>query len=335
MNTFTAPLASTIPYGIKREVGEYIYSLDKFRPRFPLKWQGLRVVKDGQFLPASDVNIRKAFFSSLIHPLYAVCPESFAHGDSNNPRVLHWWRCDGVLILLEKFKPFGSQDYNYSATIEFNPNKHMASPVPSLFISTVKEWLGDFFVWRNTRCDFALDVPYPISDVRLLSRKTASSYEGTFYFGKRGNAGYTRVYDKRKHMLEVFKQDIGREVTRIEWEQHFSECTFDMPYRLGDLGKHEVLRFVPLDMWPAALRTYDPRTAKKIRDGLYELPFNTQYFDDMFHELLDHLGLDMADCYDHIDRKRRSQVQIQREMDLDEEYEKMVSMLRKLAQTEI
>lgn len=331
MNKFALPV-SDIPYGIKREVGEFTYSIDKFRPRFPLKWQRLQILCDGMHLPLTDENVMKGFVSSCVYPLYAVSHDVIDHGPSRNPMIVHWWKCDGMLILLEKFKPFGSSEYNYSAVIEFNPNKHMGSPVPVLFVDLVKKVCDGFFSWRNTRCDFTLDVPYPIRDIRLLSRKSASAFAGTYYFGQRGNPGYTRVYDKRVQMREVFCTEIGREVTRIEWEQHFSECSFDQPYRIGDLGTHEVLRYVPMNDWMAALRTYDPRTARKIKEScLYEIPFQPALFDDMLSELLDLLHLDPADCLDHVDRKRKDQAQ---EAADREDYEKMISWLRKVAQVE-
>lgn len=330
-----APL-SDIPYGIKREVGEFVYSIDKFRPRFPLRWQHLRLQRDGKILPLSDDNIIKAVASHLIHPLYCYNPQDgISHGSSRNPQYLHWWSVEGFLIVLEKFKPFGSQDYNYSVFVEFNPNKHLNSPFPALFVKRVKDWIGeDYFCWYNTRCDFTLDCPYPISDIRLLSRKSSSSYLGTYYFGVRGSPGYTRVYDKRREMKDHYGVDIGRDVTRIEWEQHRCKCTFDTPYRLGDLGRYEVLRFVPMNDWPAALRTYDRHTAAKIRKScLYALPFQPELFQDMFDELLCVLDLHIADCCDTFptESDRMDQAAFDAE---SRDLEYIMSSLRRFAQVD-
>ena len=177
--------------------------------------------------------------------------------------------------------------------IEFNPNKLLAWDELDGILSRLKAALGDRFVWDDTRTDFTFDVPYGISDVRLLSRKQASSYLGTYYFGVRGQSGYTRVYNKRQEMLDHYHQDIGQDWTRIEFESRGGyPVNYDVPYLIGDLGNHEVLRFVPMDAWPDALRTFDPRTARIIkRDSLRRLPFDPAHFQTLYDRLLERLQL--------------------------------------------
>ena len=50
-----APL-SAISYGDSVTVGELVYSLDKFRPRFPLRWQAILILTNSfSFLVRREV----------------------------------------------------------------------------------------------------------------------------------------------------------------------------------------------------------------------------------------------------------------------------------------
>lgn len=325
-----APL-SAISYGDTVQVGDLTYSVDKFRPRFPLRWQAIRLKQGDVFLPLTDANMIQAVFDSIISPLYPLVSYIPSGGSGKFGGNLYWWSFDGVLITLHKFKPFHSSDYNYSLLLEFNPNKHMGNPVIVAFISRLRDLFGSFFCWNNTRMDFALDVPYPISDIRLLSRKQCSNYLGTYYFGVRGQSGYTRVYDKRKELLEKFHVDIGKEVTRIEWESRSGDpVTMDAPFLLGNLGRYGVLRYVPMNDWPAALRTYDPKTAAKIkRDSLRLLPFDPTVYDALRDRLLSRLGLTADNNMDHYDKRQLDEVNAQ-----SLALEKIMASLRKFAKVD-
>ena len=325
-----APL-SAISYGDTVQVGDLTYSVDKFRPRFPLRWQFIRLKQGDIFLPLTDANMVGAVFDSIISPLYPLVSYIPSGGPGKFGGNLYWWSFDGVLITLHKFKPFYSTDYNYSLLLEFNPNKHMGNPVITALISRLRDLFGSYFCWNNTRMDYALDVPYPISDIRLLSRKQGSNYLGTYYFGVRGQSGYTRVYDKRKEQLEKFHVDIGSEVTRIEWESRSGDpVTMDAPFLLGNLGRYGVLRYVPMNDWPAALRTYDPKTAAKIkRDSLRLLPFDPTVYDGLRDRLLSRLGLTADNNMDHYDKRQLDEVNAQ-----SLALEKMMASLRKFAKVD-
>lgn len=320
---------SDIPYGpfIFRDDFGCVYSLDKFRPRFPLKWQQLQLMQHDTILPFTDDNVLKAVKDSIIYPLLTGPVSSGSGRIGGN---IYWWSFDGVLVTLHKFKPFGSIDFNYSLLLEFNPNKHLDNSVILALIARIKSVCGEWFCWYNTRIDFTFDLPFSLSDVRLLSRKQGSTYLGTYYFGQRGSSGYTRVYDKRKEMLEKYHMDPGREVTRIEWEQRSGvPVCFDHPYIIGDLGKHGVLRYVPMNNWPAALQTFDPKTARKIKnDCLKSVPFEPEKYIELMDQLLSYLGLDRADCLDRIDKKRRDDAQ---ELADAADLEKIQGVLRKFA----
>lgn len=315
------PLGS-IPYGrYSHDDGNgCVYSIDKFRPRFPLKWQNLSVSKNGKVIALNDDTVLAAV-RSIIQNL-ASAP--IRHDKGRLAGNLYWWSFDGVLVTLQKFKPFGSDVPNYSLLLEFNPNKHMDNPVILDLINVLKEGFGEFFVWHNTRMDYALDIPFPISDVRLLTRKVGSSYMGTYYFGARGSSGYTRVYDKRKELIEKQRMDIGREVTRIEWESRSGDpIHMDFPFIIHDLGQHEVLRYVSMSDWPAALKTFNERTASKIRKNcLRAVDVDPTIFDRLAGALLFDLGLAADTNHDHYERERLVEVDM-------ESLERIQSQLRK------
>lgn len=316
-----------IPYGpYSYDAGNgCVYSIDKFRPRFPLKWQNLSVSKNGKVIALNDDNVLAAV-RSIIQSL-VVAP--VRHDKGRMSGNIYWWSFDGVLVTLQRFKPFGSEVPNYSLLLEFNPNKHMDNPVILQLINVLKDGFGEFFVWHNTRLDYALDIPFPISDVRLLTRKVGSSYQGTYYFGARGKSGYTRVYDKRKEILDKQRKDIGRDVTRIEWEARSGDPVhMDFPFVLGDLGRYGVLRYVSMNDWPAALKTYDERTATKIRRNcLRAVDVDPAIFDKLSSDLLSDLGLTADTCHDHFERERLAAVDM-------EDLEKIQSTLRKWAGVE-
>lgn len=278
-----APSSESIPYGDHIEQDGCVYSIDKFRPRFRLGWGDLRPRIGGKLVPLSDEFLIDALRQDVL-------PYPYSQKGSS---VCSWHPCDGLLVFLTKFNAFHHDQPFYSLMIEFNPNKLLAWDELDGILSRLKAALGDRFVWDDTRTDFTFDVPYGISDVRLLSRKQASSYLGTYYFGVRGQSGYTRVYNKRQEMLDHYHQDIGQDWTRIEFESRGGyPVNYDVPYLIGDLGNHEVLRFVPMDAWPDALRTFDPRTARIIkRDSLRRLPFDPAHFQTLYDRLLERLQL--------------------------------------------
>lgn len=342
------PAPGFIPYGPFSYQDEHgcVYSLDKFRPRF---WFPLAVRRDNPkypdkepapYLPTSE--------QDRISAVYEVIRRAWlswqCEGVKDPPRMgeakIHgnvaWWSCAGVIFTLQKYKPFGSQDYTYNLLLEFNPNKCDLSFVKCFVdqlasVDWSKYTQKGRWSWSNTRLDYALDIPFPISDVRLLTRKVGSCFQGTYYFGTRGSSGYTRVYDKRKEIIDKQKRDIGREVTRIEWENHHSlPMHMDFPFLIQNLGRYEVLRFVPMNDWPAALRTFHPDTAAKIkRNCLRCVDVDPALFDALAADLLTYLGLDMDHCDDCEIRKARQQ-DIDDQMDL----EKIQSTLRKWSNIE-
>lgn len=318
------PTPGFIPYGAfsYQDDRGCVYSLDKFRPRFPLNWGNLVVFDNGNPVAPNDDNVLSAVRSFLFRFNRLIEARAVDHGTGRGGNV-YWWKYAGGIITLHKFKPFGSDDFNYSLLFEFNPNKTDLDLWRELIAALIAGY-GSKFRWSNTRLDYALDIPFPISDVRLLTRKVGSSYMGTYYFGARGSSGYTRVYDKRKEILDKHKQDIGREVTRIEWESRSGDpLHMDYPFLLQDLGRYEVLRYVPMNDWPAALRTFHPDTAAKIKRGCLRcVDVDPNLFDALAADLFDYLGLAAEDNVDHLTRRQMDAAAM-------EELEKIQSQLRK------
>ena len=320
----------SIPYGpFIHEVDGIVYSIDMFRPRFPLRWQKLRIKDlDGKYLPLTDDNILWAFREQVIFPLCNICPFS-QDGVGRFNGNIHWWNFSGVRVTLHKFKPFGSDDFNYSCLLEFNPNKYLDSPILLPLICEVKRIASEWFCWYNTRIDFTVDVPYPIRDVRLLTRKVGSSFGGTYYFGSRGSSGYTRVYDKRKELLDHYGKELGRDVTRLEYELRSGvPAVLDPPYLLAsDLGRYEILRYVAMaDMIPA-LRTFDERTTAKIRKDCFKsIPFDPSIFELLRSQLLDYLGLDPELCRDRSEYKELEAASMEQEAS---DLERLMASLRR------
>lgn len=294
-----------IPYRDEYRENDCVYSIDKFRIRFPLKWGALRYRdKSGKEKALTDERVIDGLQDLLFRG--GLAPFSTTESRGRYLVCIQFSRFPGFLFL-HRFHPFNSEVDYYSAILEFNPNK-----IPDLqpvreVIDAFKNAFGDNFLWDELRCDYSFDVPYSIDDIRILSRKATSSYLGTYYFGSRGGTGYLRVYDKRKEMLYHYDTDIGREVTRIEYESHLTQpFVFDIPYRIGNLYGHEVLRYVPMDAWPAALRTFDSRTAKKIKENcLIKIPFDPNIFSALHNRLCDELGLDSLSMRDIIRQQNK------------------------------
>ena len=145
---------------------------------------------------------------------------------------LYWWQYGGLHVELwpksvyQKCGSFREDDegeqiqndvtlkgVSWFLRFKFNPNKNKDNPVLKTVLSFLLEngWVCG---WSFSRVDYALDVEGPIKDFYVLSRKRETNYGSTRYYGVRGSSGYLRVYDKRREQREVFKEDIGYELTR-------------------------------------------------------------------------------------------------------------------------
>ena len=102
--------------------------------------------------------------------------------------------------------------------LDFSPNHCKGHPVLAEIFKAFNK-TEQPFTFDLSRVDFAYDIPLPIRDVYVLSRKTEGNVGTTRYYGKRGTGGMLRVYDKREEEAVKNHNDLGREVTRLEWEQ--------------------------------------------------------------------------------------------------------------------
>lgn len=329
--------SGVIPYHDAVLKDGIMYSIDLFRPRIPLAWYNLKIVKGDKFIPCTDENVASTI-GPILQKLWIsrnstiFCPagkKSFSGG------VFWWWQQGNLRISLHHFKPFGLDNNCFSLILEFNPNK--IDEPDMLFVQDIISYFkqllteNDVFVWDNTRCDFTIDVPYSIDDIRILSRKSSAFYHGTYYFGTRGSSGYIRVYDKCKQMLDIFHTDVSGPITRIEFEQRNGDSfVLDQPYLIGDLGQHQVLKYVPMHLWPEALRTFDDRTARKIKKScLKEIPFDRSIFDDLYLRLLDRCGLSPDDL--RINHHSESQMRAE---DMKAAADREAARLEEIAQLE-
>ena len=194
----------------------------------------------------------------------------------------------------------GSQ---YGVRIQFNPNKHLESPIIRRFF----DWYHDVGpsdmglepFWRWRRVDYAFDVAKGMEELLLLSRKEEAYQYGTRYYGRRGKNGHTRMYDKQKeYNRHVFHKDkLTAPLTRFEWEQHNEQdLTFDTPLYLGELPpRMPWLRFIKLEEMNHCLDTLDRRTKKKIKESCFQaIPFDTTLFDRLLEEYREEFGLDLS-----------------------------------------
>lgn len=116
--------------------------------------------------------------------------------------------------------------------ISYQPYHEPKSFKHSLRIETHPDYLPEFkhlldTLYQNAssiwfvRCDVAFDIPSPITNVFTSSKtgRRMNLYEGTRYFGRksqRQQAGYCRVYDKRKEQEERKGKKTVGEITRVE-----------------------------------------------------------------------------------------------------------------------
>lgn len=156
------------------------------------------------------------------------------------------------------------------------------------------------FVFSIPRIDYAMDVPEPIKNFYVLSRKMETYYGSTRYYGVQGLTGRLRVYDKRKEQKDKEKKDIGYELTRFEWEQRGNRdfnFTFDKITRL-DFSKVSpavaLVQFVEPERINEALQTLNYRTRKKLKDEAFQpMEVSKNAFEALLNEYFEEYKLPM------------------------------------------
>lgn len=92
--------------------------------------------------------------------------------------------------------------------LKFNPNKHGSSPLlPKLLAWLARECDNGVLV----KFDYAVDVPAPLRDLEIHSRKEPGLFKGTRYYGQRNKHGRLKVYDKKA------ESELPDDTSRVEW----------------------------------------------------------------------------------------------------------------------
>lgn len=183
--------------------------------------------------------------------------------------------------------------------LDFNPNKcEDNKPLERLmhfFAITEKP-----VVFSISRIDYALDVPEPIKNFYVLSRKMEGLFGTTRYYGSRSLTGHLRVYDKRKEQIDKEKHDIGHDLTRFEWVQKGNRdfnFTFDTITRLhfdGVYSTAALIQFVEPALINHALNTLNYRTRKKLKEEVFEpLEVRKELFEKLLQMYFDLYKLPM------------------------------------------
>lgn len=241
-------------------------------------------------------------FISVIERHSSSCPE-FQHFTSNKfgfPKEIY--QASGVHIEISENRTYQfdpDRDIlkrgSYKFSLSFNPNKVGDSPLVKDLFFSLELFLGVIAI-RCRRCDFTFDIPSCISSVYVLSRKTESNWKSTRYYGVRENSGYLRVYDKRQEIIQKEKEDIGEDVTRLEWEmrneKEFTFDTFSIPDFSGLDGTARFLMEVPPERIQHALKLVSRPTAAKIRKKCFTpYPFEPERFQALYDDYMSFYGI--------------------------------------------
>ena len=157
--------------------------------------------------------------------------------------------------------------------IKFNPNKYLTSPVLARLSDWVAKECEDGVI---VKFDYAVDIPAPLKDIQVHSRKEPGLYKGTRYFGQRNKHGRLKIYDKKA------ESELPVDTSRVEWTFCYGKpIVFDEVYWLthGPAPLPDVSEFTSQTMTLVRLlldiralggdvresmKHLDARTAKKV-----------------------------------------------------------------------
>lgn len=171
--------------------------------------------------------------------------------------------------------------------LDFSPN-HCAEHKVLAHVMEAFSKTREPFTFDLSRVDFAYDIPLPIRNVYVLSRKAEGNVGSTRYYGKRGVSGMLRVYDKREEEAAKNHKELGRDVTRLEWEQRGGKdfkftfdtfCTADFD---GLQYPASVIPYIEPQNINKAFRGISKNTRTAYRKLFKPYPFDA----DNFHQLL-------------------------------------------------
>ena len=159
--------------------------------------------------------------------------------------------------------------------VKVNPNKYWSTAT----MTALHEWLSlNCADGILVKYDYAVDIPVPLRDVMVNSRKEYGEFKGTRYYGQRNKHGRMKVYDKSE------ESQLDKPLTRCEWTfAHGKSAICDETYwfthgplPLPDIGElsartltlaklvAEIRRLGGMAEAEKALDLLDNRTRKKI-----------------------------------------------------------------------
>lgn len=180
--------------------------------------------------------------------------------------------------------------------LDFSPNHCWNHPVLAAIFAALNK-TEETFTFDLSRVDFAYDIPLPIREVYVLSRKTEGNVGMTRYYGKRGVSGMLRVYDKRVEEETKNHKDIGREVTRLEWEQRGGKdllftfdtfCTADFE---GLQYPASVIPYIEPQNINKAFCNISKNTRTSYRKLFKPYPFNAEHFKTLLASYYEAYGI--------------------------------------------
>lgn len=191
----------------------------------------------------------------------------------------------GVHIEMWEGKNERSNDI-HALRLDYSPNKCSENAVLKYLQNALATTTLDF-VFDLSRVDFAYDIEVSIQDIYVLSRKAEGNVGTTRYYGKRGTNGMLRVYDKRQEMILKSHIDIGKEVTRLEWEQRGGNdlsFTFDK-FCTADFSNLQfpacVIPYINPERINQAFKEIAQNTRKKYKRLFTPYPLQVQNFEQL------------------------------------------------------
>ncbi len=184
----------------------------------------------------------------------------------------------------------------FNMRLDFSPNHCSKHEVLAAIFKALNN-TQEPFTFDLSRVDFAYDIPLPIRDVYVLSRKAEGNVGTTRYYGKRGLSGMLRVYDKREEEATKNHCDIGREITRLEWEQRGGKdfkFTFDTFCTADFEGKQfpaSVIPYIEPQNINKAFRGLNKNTRTAYRKLFKPYPFDASNFEKLLSAYYEEYGI--------------------------------------------
>ena len=186
-----------IPYYIYSESEGFVYSVDSMRITFTI-----------------DNDVSEKIFQSDLEYLHGIfsCIDLQSDPEISHRKIANYKSASFKHLVAFVVISLSSED-GANGFIHFNPNRLFKSPRAYF---EIKHFLSLCSSVTVKKCDVAIDMPYDITSLTpLKSRKNMIIYvesqkNYTFYWGKRNDEGYAKLYSKS------LKNKLDEAVTRLE-----------------------------------------------------------------------------------------------------------------------